>query len=703
MSSPQSAAQGPSHPAGLPGSGYPAVNQPSGPLPSDLITQSHNRAGFPQDSSVPFPSNNVGDSPFVSNHPPAPPADAHPSFSSSSPPPLPFATGAPTSFVRSADGGCGSAVPSLRNSACSLTFNPPPPRPAPAYIVGGPLPGLPQPSPAASGAGVGTPVSPAVVPPPHFLHADEGPEAGPAASSATPITTRMRSRGTPLESSRVASPFPGASGRLSVVVPTACGSRGRYMHCLAQRSAAWMMFNKGVQSVEPQCVEYISSWIAMQIGAIGRQAKIYANIRGTNAANYFDIKQALFDVCPFSYAALFRTTGIEPVAGTQPKEVLLGGRKRRGTSHTPGASPPEDEDAVIMTDDSWLYRGFLGDDEDMLTLEEAGAASLGSSVGGAPPIGGFLDSHHEGAHASALIGDDASRVKGTNPSRGGGSSFLGAASATSDFWVGLPHASTGSSGVPGGGGSGTGITSHGDTAAGAGGGCPGEVPGGGVGGPEGVGSGSGFGTTAAGKGNTRIGGWGPPLHVPPWLPQFPPAHLWRCTPTPSLPAADALSLDFKRQCAKMELQLNLPQLQLPQIPPHQDEGESDGDEGKVDDEQDDDEKRKKAKRIRFDEGSSGDLLWGSPPAGISRGREAHEEQVTGTGARGDLSGRAGEANPEEKERESKGDRGHSGSANAEAEKKKLREELEGSETRSIAVGEGHDKGLPGKRNLFVEW
>ncbi|CBZ55282.1 conserved hypothetical protein [Neospora caninum Liverpool] len=469
------------------------------------------------------------------------------------------------------EGGPGASVSEAPGLDSLTPGRAPPPLSAAGYVMTGPLPGLPRPRTETVVLDPSSAVPPLTV--------------GSAASglqSSTPLA---------VEGARAAAGT-GASGRGSwpsgagcapqrtlVTVPSVCGSRQRFMHALLQRSAAWMMFSKGVQSVEPQCLEYVSSWLAYRIGAIGRQAKIYANIRGTSVANYFDVKQALFDVSPSSYAALFRTTGIAPVAGTQPKEVLLGadGRGRRARQALAsrggerGACMPlletAEEEPVVTTDDTWMYRRLLGEPVDPIGAEEPGAVGVPALASGSTA----LDAPHD-PQGPVGRGDDALRGLGGQSQRG----------------VPLGPGAHGIGLFPG-------TASPPDAAVGASGAGPGLVPGGphAPAGPDLSGSGSPAVGPAAGSGaalpgasypdgapSRGLGGAGgpggkvgpsrsaePPLHVPPWFPQFPPAHLWTCTPTPSPPASDGASLDFKRQCAKMELQLHLPQLQLPQMPP----------------------------------------------------------------------------------------------------------------------------------------
>ncbi|KYK65446.1 transcription initiation factor TFIID complex subunit TAF8 [Toxoplasma gondii TgCatPRC2] len=454
-----------------------------------------------------------------------------------------------TALQHQEDGRCASESSALDSQAPGGPAS----RPATSYIMTGPLPGLPRPRTETVLLDPASAASPLTLESAAAGSALSGSSLGSSGTRAPPGSGSGRGAG--------AWPPGGApQGRTLVTVPSVCGSRRRYMHALLQRSAAWMMFSKGVQSVEPQCLEYVSSWLAFRIGAIGRQAKIYANIRGTSVANYFDVKQALFDVCPASYAALFRTTGVEPVAGTQPKEVLLGadgrGRRARQAALARGAeadtNPPlegTEAELVVTTEDSWVYRRLVGEPADPLGAEESNAVSGVSAPLAAGPA--TLDTPHD-----APVGrEDAQRSGPLGP--GTGPQFPGAAASPPD----ASPSAAGPGGAPGG-------TPRVDLSGGA---SPAVGPA--AGGAGALPGAPGYADVAPTRGDlgpvkpgsTRSAE--PPLHIPPWLPQFPPAHLWACTPTPSAPACDGVSLDFKRQCAKMELQLHLPQLQLPQLPP----------------------------------------------------------------------------------------------------------------------------------------
>ncbi|PFH34326.1 transcription initiation factor TFIID complex subunit TAF8 [Besnoitia besnoiti] len=589
---------------------------------------------------------------------------------------------------------------------------------APSFIVAGPLPGLPRPG------------TETVLPDPSSVEsaplAVDG-ESSSAFSASAPASLTVGRPG--FSSSGAGSGGGPPHGRTVVTVPSVCGSRRRYMHALLQRSAAWMMFSKGVQSVEPQCLEYVSSWLALRIGTIGRQAKMYANIRGTSAANYFDVKQALFDVCPSSYAALFRTTGIEPVAGTQPKEVLLGagGRGRRareaplaGSDARNGlqgvACPLEEDEPVVTTEDSWLYRRLLGEPADFIAGEDAGA------VGGVSPAlapgPAALDGAHD-AHAAGSRPDEAAfrGLDNAAGQRGGANSspsadLLSAGSAASPPDA-ASAATAGGAAVTAGGGPHTsgGADLPGPSPAvgpepGAGGGTlPGGpgfphlgLQGGGVGGAGGPGGKSGTGR-----------GLATPLHVPPWLPQFPPVHLWECTPTPCPPATDAFTLDFKRQCAKMELQLHLPQLQLPQMPPPsvrrgdgaQWRGRSDGEgdglgaAGRDGDEPDGTSRPGGGKRRRAEQGDGegeNGRLWGvsRDPAQTASAQPARE--VDGV-RRGDAEAEPGGVDRTDEEIKRKDKRKED--AGGKGKRKRMKQEDE------VVEREATDDGS--RKNLFLSW
>lgn len=104
-----------------------------------------------------------------------------------------------------------------------------------------------------------------------------------------------------------------------------------------QRNAAWIVLSKGVRAAEQEALELGAAWMAALIEQIGRQARLFATLRGTAAVNYCDIKQALRAVCPSAYALLFAAS-VDPVAPRAPKQL-----------------PPKPEASPILTsDESWL-------------------------------------------------------------------------------------------------------------------------------------------------------------------------------------------------------------------------------------------------------------------------------------------------------------------------------------------------------------
>lgn len=109
-----------------------------------------------------------------------------------------------------------------------------------------------------------------------------------------------------------------------------------------QRSAAWILLAKGVRSAEQEAIELGAAWMAAVVEQVGRQARLFATLRGTAAVNYCDIKQALRFVCPSAYALLFAAS-VDPVAPRPPKHL-----------------PPKPEaSSIITSDDSWLVSDLL--------------------------------------------------------------------------------------------------------------------------------------------------------------------------------------------------------------------------------------------------------------------------------------------------------------------------------------------------------
>ncbi|XP_026192034.1 uncharacterized protein LOC34621235 [Cyclospora cayetanensis] len=112
---------------------------------------------------------------------------------------------------------------------------------------------------------------------------------------------------------------------------------------LMQRSAAWILLFKGVRSAEQEALELGAAWMGAVIEQVGRQARLFATLRGTAAANYCDIKQALRFVCPSAYALLF-AAAVDPVAPRPPKQLPL---KTGGP-------------AIVSSEDSWLVYDLMG-------------------------------------------------------------------------------------------------------------------------------------------------------------------------------------------------------------------------------------------------------------------------------------------------------------------------------------------------------
>ncbi|KAL8425288.1 hypothetical protein Efla_005852 [Eimeria flavescens] len=104
-----------------------------------------------------------------------------------------------------------------------------------------------------------------------------------------------------------------------------------------QRNAAWIIFSKGVNYAEQEALELGAAWMGALLEQVGRQARLFATLRGTAAVNYCDIKQAVRVVCPSAYALLFAAS-VDPVAGRSPKRL-----------------PPKAEGSRILTaDECWL-------------------------------------------------------------------------------------------------------------------------------------------------------------------------------------------------------------------------------------------------------------------------------------------------------------------------------------------------------------
>lgn len=118
---------------------------------------------------------------------------------------------------------------------------------------------------------------------------------------------------------------------------------GVYYSEVLQRSAAWILLSKGVRSAEQEALELGASWMAALLEQIGRQARLFATLRGTAAVNYCDIKQSLRFVCPSAYALLF-VASVDPVAPRPPKQLP-----------TKPAGP-----SLVTSDESWLVSDLVG-------------------------------------------------------------------------------------------------------------------------------------------------------------------------------------------------------------------------------------------------------------------------------------------------------------------------------------------------------
>ncbi|KAL8275414.1 hypothetical protein Esti_000626 [Eimeria stiedai] len=109
-----------------------------------------------------------------------------------------------------------------------------------------------------------------------------------------------------------------------------------------QRNAAWIILSKGVRHAEQEVLELGAAWMGALLEQVGRQARLFATLRGTAAVNYCDIKQALRAVCPSAYALLFAAS-VDPLAPRPPKQL-----------------PPNPQGATIITsDESWLVSDLL--------------------------------------------------------------------------------------------------------------------------------------------------------------------------------------------------------------------------------------------------------------------------------------------------------------------------------------------------------
>ncbi|KAL8437950.1 hypothetical protein ACSSS7_000600 [Eimeria intestinalis] len=109
-----------------------------------------------------------------------------------------------------------------------------------------------------------------------------------------------------------------------------------------QRNAAWIILSKGVRHAEQQVLELGAAWMGALLEQVGRQARLFATLRGTAAVNYCDIKQALRAVCPSAYALLFAAS-VDPLAPRSPKQL-----------------PPKPQGPpIIISDESWLLSDLL--------------------------------------------------------------------------------------------------------------------------------------------------------------------------------------------------------------------------------------------------------------------------------------------------------------------------------------------------------
>ncbi|KAL8450295.1 hypothetical protein Emag_003318 [Eimeria magna] len=109
-----------------------------------------------------------------------------------------------------------------------------------------------------------------------------------------------------------------------------------------QRNAAWIILSKGVRHAEQEVLELGAAWMGALFEQVGRQARLFATLRGTAAVNYCDIKQALRAVCPSAYALLFAAS-VDHLAPRLPKQL-----------------PPKPQGASIITsDESWLVSDLL--------------------------------------------------------------------------------------------------------------------------------------------------------------------------------------------------------------------------------------------------------------------------------------------------------------------------------------------------------
>ncbi|KAL8443649.1 hypothetical protein Emed_006667 [Eimeria media] len=109
-----------------------------------------------------------------------------------------------------------------------------------------------------------------------------------------------------------------------------------------QRNAAWIILSKGVRRAEQEVLELGAAWMGALFEQVGRQARLFATLRGTAAVNYCDIKQALRAVCPSAYALLFAAS-VDPLAPRLPKQL-----------------PPKPQGASLITsDESWLVSDLL--------------------------------------------------------------------------------------------------------------------------------------------------------------------------------------------------------------------------------------------------------------------------------------------------------------------------------------------------------
>lgn len=188
----------------------------------------------------------------------------------------------------------------------------------------------------------------------------------------------------PMENGSAGAAAAAASGGRRAVASAlmVCPASVYYNEAL-QRSAAWLFLRRGFKAAKQEALDLAAAWLGAVIQLTGRRARALAALRGTAAANYCDVKQALRETNPGAFALLF-AAGLDPQAEPLPAPARSSDEADGDAEEAEGEAAAEalaDSERLLLDGDSWDVAELREAEEGRPSLQSGAHSPVSVGVG----------------------------------------------------------------------------------------------------------------------------------------------------------------------------------------------------------------------------------------------------------------------------------------------------------------------------------